>query len=181
MRGIHRSPVNSPKKGQWRGPFIFSLICAWMNDWANNREACDLKRNRAHCDVIVMNHRYLYISCWSIPSIDNMLPLQWRNSESDGLSNHRSPDCLLNRLFKRRWKTTSKLCVTGLCEGIQRRPVNSPHKGTVTRKMFPFDYVIMWIRNITPSLPLNPIAYSEAKCYAKKDRQPNQLLCLSND
>ena len=27
--------------------------------------------------------------------------------------------------------------------GIYRRPVNSPHKGPVTRKMFPFDDVIM--------------------------------------
>ena len=28
--------------------------------------------------------------------------------------------------------------------GIHRIPVNSPHKGPVTRKMFPFDDVIMW-------------------------------------
>ena len=39
VRGIHRSPVNSPHKGQWRGAFMFSLICAWINAWANNREA----------------------------------------------------------------------------------------------------------------------------------------------
>ena len=31
MRGIHRSPVNSPHKGQWRGALMFSLICAWIN------------------------------------------------------------------------------------------------------------------------------------------------------
>ena len=35
------------------------------------------------------------------------------------------------------------LHVTGLCEGIHRWPVKSPHKGPVTRKMFPFDDVIM--------------------------------------
>ena len=29
-------------------------------------------------------------------------------------------------------------------EGIHRWPVNFPHKGPVTRKMFPFDDVIMW-------------------------------------
>ena len=29
MRGIHRSPVNSPHKGQWRGALMFSLICVW--------------------------------------------------------------------------------------------------------------------------------------------------------
>ena len=27
VRGIHRSPVNSPHKGQWRGALMFSLIC----------------------------------------------------------------------------------------------------------------------------------------------------------
>ena len=27
VRGIHRSPVNSPHKSQWRGALMFSLIC----------------------------------------------------------------------------------------------------------------------------------------------------------
>ena len=49
-------PVNSPQKGQWRGALIFSLIYAWINGWVNNREAGDLRRYRAHCDVIVMYH-----------------------------------------------------------------------------------------------------------------------------
>ena len=31
VRGIHRSPANSPHKGQWRGTLTFSLICAWTN------------------------------------------------------------------------------------------------------------------------------------------------------
>ena len=53
-RGIHRSSVNSPHKGQWRGALMFSMICAWINDWVNNREAGDLRRHRAHYDVIVM-------------------------------------------------------------------------------------------------------------------------------
>ena len=52
---IHRSPVNSPHKGQWRRALMFSLICAWINDWVNNREADDLGRYRAHCDVTVMH------------------------------------------------------------------------------------------------------------------------------
>ena len=52
--GIRRSPVNSPHKGQCRGGLVVSLICAWINDWVNNREAGDLTRNRAHYDVIVM-------------------------------------------------------------------------------------------------------------------------------
>ena len=46
--GIHRSPVNSAHKGQRRGTLIFSLICAWINGWINNREAGDSRRHRAH-------------------------------------------------------------------------------------------------------------------------------------
>ena len=47
VRGIHRSPVNSPHKGQWRGALMFSLICAWINRWVNNRKTGDLRRYRA--------------------------------------------------------------------------------------------------------------------------------------
>ena len=71
------------------------------------------------------------------------LALLWRHNDHDGVSNHQPRCCLLNRLFRRRWKKTSKLRVTGLCVGNSPGPVNSPHKGPVTRKMFPFDDVIM--------------------------------------
>ena len=54
VRGIHRWPVNSPYKGQSRGSLMFSLICAWINGWVNNRESSDLRHHRAHYDVIVM-------------------------------------------------------------------------------------------------------------------------------
>ena len=54
VRGIHRSQMNSPHKGQWRGALLFSLICAWINDWVNNRDAGELRRHRSHYDVIVM-------------------------------------------------------------------------------------------------------------------------------
>ena len=54
VRGIQRSPVNSPHKGQWRGALMFSLICVWINGWVNNREAGDLRCYCTHCDVIVM-------------------------------------------------------------------------------------------------------------------------------
>ena len=54
VREIHRSPVNFPHKGQWRGALMFALICVWINGWVNNREAGDLRRYRAHYDVIVM-------------------------------------------------------------------------------------------------------------------------------
>ena len=57
VRGIHRSPVNSPHKVQWRGALMFSLICAWTNDWVTtNRDAGDLRRRRAYYIVSVINH-----------------------------------------------------------------------------------------------------------------------------
>ena len=54
VREIHRSPVNSPYKGQWRGALLFSLICAPTNSWPNNGDAGDLRRHRTHYYVIVM-------------------------------------------------------------------------------------------------------------------------------
>ena len=55
VRGIHRSPVNSPHKGQWRGSLMFSLIYAWINNWVNNREAGNVRRYRARYDVTVIS------------------------------------------------------------------------------------------------------------------------------
>ena len=55
VRGIHRSSVSSPHKGQWRGALMFSLIYARINGWVNNDEASDLRRYRAHYYVIVMS------------------------------------------------------------------------------------------------------------------------------
>ena len=54
-----------------------------------------------------------------------MVSLQWRHNECDDVSNHRPHDCL----FMHRWKKTSKLRVTGLCEG------NSPVTGEFPAQM----------------------------------------------
>ena len=79
VRGIHRSPVNSPHKGQWRWALVFSLICAWINGWVNNREAGDLKRHRAHYDVTVMK------DLWSV----RQQASTWLVANDDLLSNER--------------------------------------------------------------------------------------------
>ena len=69
--GIHRSPVNSLHKGQWRGALMFPLICVWINGWVNNGEAGDLRRYRAHYDVTLMevllqvNHGPLHVTLHS--------------------------------------------------------------------------------------------------------------------
>ena len=61
VRGIHRWPVNFPHRGQWRGTLLFSLICAWTNDWVNTRDAGDLRRHRSHYDVTVNNLTALWV------------------------------------------------------------------------------------------------------------------------
>ena len=73
------------------------------------------------------------------------IALRWRHNGCDSVSNHQPRECLLRRLIRRTSKKTSKLRVTGLCVGNSPGPVNSPHKGPVTRKIFPFDDVIMWM------------------------------------
>ena len=50
VRGIHRWPMNSPDKGQWRGALMFSLICSWINGWGNDGEVGGMRRHGAHYD-----------------------------------------------------------------------------------------------------------------------------------
>ena len=57
------------------------------------------------------------------------ISLQWRHNGPDRVSNHQPHQCLLNRLFRRRSKKTSKLRVTGLCAG------NSPETGEFPAQM----------------------------------------------
>ena len=111
VSGNHRSLVDSPYKGQWHETLMFSLMCAWTNGGANNRDAGQQLR------------------CW------------WFETSARSLWRH----CNVY-FWHRLWsKKTSKLRVTGLCAGNSPGPVNSPHKGPVSRKMFPFDDVIMKI------------------------------------
>ena len=92
-------------------------------------------------DVIITLHvRWVHIS-WDVPHIQHqnldsrasiMLPtstLRWRRNGCDSVSHHQPHDCLLNRLFGRRSKKTSKLRVTGLCVG------NSPATGEFPAQM----------------------------------------------
>ena len=58
-----------------------------------------------------------------------LLSLRWRHNGRYTVSNHQPRDCLLNRLFRRRSKKTSKPRVTGLCA------VNSPWTGEFPAQM----------------------------------------------
>ena len=69
-------------------------------------------------------------------------PLRWRQNGCDSVSNHQPHDCLLNRLFRRRSKKTSKLRVTGLCVG------NSPGTSEFPAQMASYaENVSIWWRH----------------------------------
>ena len=53
------SPIIGEFPAQWRGAMMFSLICAWINGWVNNREAGDLRRHRPHYDVTLMVFKWV--------------------------------------------------------------------------------------------------------------------------
>ena len=85
--------------------------------------------------------------------------LHWRHNGHNSVSNHQPHDCLFSRLFPSRSKETSKLRVTGLCAG------NSPHKWPATRKMFPFDDVIMFMTRHMYAYIHTPIHYDQIWFY----------------
>ena len=70
-----------------------------------------------------------------------VLSLQWRHNEHDGVSNHQ-PAIVYSAVYsgavQRKHQSSASLAFV---RGNHRSPVNSPHKGLVTRKMF--DDVIM--------------------------------------
>ena len=87
--------------------------------------------------------------------------LRWRHNGHDSVSNHQPHDCLLNRLFRRRSKKTSKLRVTGLCVW------NSPGTGEFPAQMASnAENVSIWWRHHGLALPVtqvNPILRANSK------------------
>ena len=78
VRAIHWSLVDSPRKGQWRGALLFSLISAWKNGWANNLDAGDLRCHYTHYDVPVMVYNFSLSRSWTLTStLTSMLTPHW--------------------------------------------------------------------------------------------------------
>ena len=197
VRGIHRH------KGLWRGALMFSVKCVWIKSWINNREAGDLRRDRAHYDVmnrtsiktqhkyhnmlnppikrcfsnetfenqhkIVQSYRITFIFIQDATSVTEFKSLLSKWTESTfqcGCSIFMSTlnyfnnydDVIMTMLAsqitslpvvcsivysdvnQRKHQSSASLAFV---REIHRGPVNFPHKWPVTRKMFPFDDVIM--------------------------------------
>ena len=127
---FHWFSVDSPRKGANTAELWFSFYFAISKFFlTNNRVADDLK----WCQGLIPAWKFccgnmqdtviswiVRIDFFALPSCGS---LQWRHNEHDSVSNHQPHDPLLNLLFGRRSRKTSKLCVTGLCAG------NSPGTG----------------------------------------------------
>ena len=103
VREIHRPPVNSPHKGEWRGALMFSLICVWTNGLINNRNAGDLRRHRAHCDFTVMCRWGYIISSWQARVI---------YSANEG---HFTDTGVISRLFQCQWRIPGDYAFGSMC------------------------------------------------------------------
>ena len=79
-------------------------------------------------------------------TMDNRESLRWRHNERGDVSNHQRLDCLLNRLFRRRSKKTSKLRVTGPCEGNPPMTGGLPSRRAINAENVP----IWWRRRVSP-------------------------------
>ena len=107
-------------------------ILQWMNLVFSRVSACthlNPTTKNSSCTIDVYERR----KKWS---------LQWRHNGRDSVWNHQPHDHLLNRLFRRRSKKTSKLRVTGLCAG------NSPGSGEFPAQMASYaENVSIWWRH----------------------------------
>ena len=86
VRAIHWSLMGSSHKGQWLGALMFSLICAWTNGWANNRDAADLRCHHAHYDVTVMCN-----VTWMFKSFTSLKNYTWLHHVNH--VNHKTVSC----------------------------------------------------------------------------------------
>ena len=97
-----------------------------------------------------------------------MTSFLWRHNYRDGVSNHQPHDCLLNRLFRCRWKKTSKLRITGLCAG------NSPVTGEFpTQRASNAENVSIWWRHVKFT-PLRTDMEMEHDSLKTKQKQQQQ-------
>ena len=101
---------------------------------------CSLWR---HCNLTFGGRISSVLECGTCQSLSGFpLTLRWRHNDHAGVSNHQPHGCLLNRLFRRKSKKTSKLRVTGLCAG------NSPGTGEFPAQMASYaENVSIWWRH----------------------------------
>ena len=118
---------------QWRDFYYMvyeDMWCALCKYLHANRNQTKMYGNiRQWYSAATRCRTFTWGNWWCCIRHYNDLTLHWRHNGHDGVSNHQPYDCLLNCLFRRKSKKTSKLRVTGLCEG------NSPGTGEFIAQM----------------------------------------------
>ena len=115
----------------------WSATCHGLGPWARNMPLdlslssghCEHCAGVSHCLVLPMALGIIRAAETAVSLIKSRSSLQWRHNERYGISTYQPRHCLLNRLFMRRSKKTSKLRVTGLWTG------NSPVTGEFPTQM----------------------------------------------
>ena len=124
-------PITKKRMIAWRKAVAVPLLIQWSY--------CSLGLSHWYgLTAVLYLNRNSYTHTWKDT-------LQWHHNKRDGISNHRHLACVLNHLFRasadqRKHQSSASLAIV---RWIHWRPVNYPHKGPVTRKMFPFDDIIM--------------------------------------
>ena len=148
-----------------RGFIAFNGIKSYSRHthlWINSLTDVDPERSRC----VSLMATTLHLKCLTAKHLNSgrICPcsLLWRHDGCDGVSHHQRLDCLPSRLFRFRSKKHQSSASLGFVSGIHRRPVNSPHKGPATLKMFPFDDVIMLNMTVFQSIriPITQIRQS---------------------
>ena len=150
-------PVQKKRRMGWHR---WNLIKLYFIKW--------LLRSRGALTIYILNfleEAYIYIFHFSNTCLlrrrkstfprgrqnPDYLPLQWRHNGRSSVLNHWRIDCFLTRIpgvDQRKRQSSASLAFV---KGIHRWPVNSPHKGPVTRKMFPFhDAIIQFMTVACP-------------------------------
>ena len=103
--------------GPWLGVWAAHSRCDWSSIGSLKTNVSDFFEIKKYCIKM-----YLKMPYWNGRHLFLSQTLRWRHIERDSVSSHQPHDCLLNGLFRRRSKKTTKLRVTGLCVGNSPGP-----------------------------------------------------------
>ena len=109
----------SPHKGQWCAALMFALFCAWTDVWATNLDTGDLKRNRAHYDVIVTIYVYF----------PNASSTNYTYQSDSDIWPESHVSCITNRRFDQQQNSASNATTHSSSE-VVRTLYNSIHSGS---------------------------------------------------
>ena len=104
---------------------------------------------------------WLIVFCFPVVISGVFITLQWRHNGCDSVSNHQPHDCLLNRLFRRRSKKTSKLYVIGLC--VRNSPMAGEFSAQIASNA---ENVYIWWRHLW-GLAWSGCPYSPGSIFTK--------------